>query len=510
MLIKDANWENEILYQIFPRSFYDSNGDKNGDFMGIIKKLDYLEKLGVTALWLNPIFISPTPHNYFPTDFFTTDPEFGTNEEFWELVDELHNRNMKILIDMETQYVPRNHIWFKDSYKNPESIYSKYLYYNDSQNSDPVFLSIVMPISEKKFKKIEFKEIIAMNLRNKVMKDFQKKIFTYWVDPLGDGSLTHGVDGFRMDHIMDDLDLAGKNTNLYKELWKPVVDSTKKIKKDIFYIAEPADWGKFDDELLSSTGMNALFDFNMCYSIKSFNVKKITTTIKERESVYDNGKYVGIFLENHDMDRFGSVVKSDRDKLRIGAACNILLKGIPILYSGQELGMTGKVNSWGNKSMHLPVRQAFKWSCKQNDDGNALWYDSDNYSTIFEDSTVPSYQEQVDDPDSLWNFYKKLITIRKASPALKSGTINIVPSNNKNVFAFVRQSDNLPKQNICVIINMHKKDLKVSLNLKKAGMNMVYNPKNLLNTNRKPNINLTKLNKCLLSLNPYEIMVLEL
>ena len=132
--VPESNPQAEVMYHVFQRSFYDSNGDGHGDLKGMTAKLDYLQQLGVNSLLLLPLYESEYYHNYFATDFEAIDKEYGSKEDFFELVQAAHRRGMKVYMDMETQYVTEDHIWWKESYGKPGSPYSDYIVYNDSAN----------------------------------------------------------------------------------------------------------------------------------------------------------------------------------------------------------------------------------------------------------------------------------------------------------------------------------------------------------------------------------------
>ena len=133
---QQPNWNDEIIYHVMPRSFYDSNGDLHGDLNGFVEKLDYLQTLGVTAILFTPLYESGFYHNYFPTDYEKIDPEYGTMQDYIHFVEEVHRRKMKFFMDMETQYVQSGHRWFDTSYQNPDSP-SDFVYYSDAENRYP-------------------------------------------------------------------------------------------------------------------------------------------------------------------------------------------------------------------------------------------------------------------------------------------------------------------------------------------------------------------------------------
>ncbi|MDZ7377333.1 MAG: alpha-amylase family glycosyl hydrolase, partial [candidate division KSB1 bacterium] len=147
-VVKSNSPESQVFYHIFLRSFYDSNGDGHGDLKGLEEKLDYLQELGITSVLITPLYHSDFYHNYFPIDFEEIDPEFGTKEDYFGLVKEMHRRGMKLIMDMEIHYVTEDHLWYKDSYQNPASPYSNHILYNDANNTDPE--SIIYNLTELK------------------------------------------------------------------------------------------------------------------------------------------------------------------------------------------------------------------------------------------------------------------------------------------------------------------------------------------------------------------------
>ncbi|HEY2581715.1 MAG TPA: alpha-amylase family glycosyl hydrolase, partial [Mucilaginibacter sp.] len=242
-IVKVNSPNNEVIYHMFQRSFYDSNGDLNGDFNGISEKLGYLQDLGVTSIMLVPVVESAFYHNYFSSDFDKTDPQYGTRQEFINLVKAIHKRGMKIYLDMETQYVTEDHIWFKDSYNNPKSPYSEYIVYNDAANLKPE--SIIFGITELYGYNGVKKRIALVNLNSKKVKDYNYKLFKSFVDPNNDGKFDDGVDGFRLDRMMDDLDGKGKLVNLFANFWAPLIDQLKAVNPKLKFVAEQANWASY-------------------------------------------------------------------------------------------------------------------------------------------------------------------------------------------------------------------------------------------------------------------------
>ncbi|HBD95029.1 MAG: hypothetical protein A2015_01475 [Spirochaetes bacterium GWF1_31_7] len=461
------DWNKEVFYQIFPRSFYDSNGDGHGDLNGITAKIPYLKELGITAIWLNPLYLSELYHNYFADDFYAIDTEFGSIDDLTNLCKELHKNQMKILIDMETHYITGNHPWFKDSFGNPKSRYSTWIRYNDVNNTDPE--SIIWNLTEIPSYDGKKVKVMTLNLLNPEVIEYQKKLFAFFLDPNADGDFTDGVDGFRMDHIMDNMDDKNQQTGLLEKLWKPVVDYTRGINPSLFYLVEPADWG-YGDDLLNISGFDCTFVMPPREAIMKMDGKKIMDTVKNYLNRKIDGKYQMIFIENHDLfPRYATISNGNIQKIKTGALLNITIPGIPCIYYGQEIGMKGKkITTLGNDGADILLRESFEWHRTVEGQGMAVWYQDHEYykkRSYLRDNDGISYEEQKNDSDSIFNYYRKLIEIRKSSNAIMKGDFVEIPvhgGKSNQVFSFLRTSG---IEKILVIVNPAEKNSRVNLDL---------------------------------------------
>jgi alpha-amylase len=441
----------EVMYHVFQRSFFDSNGDGHGDLKGMQQKLDYLKALGITTILLTPLYQSDFYHNYFATDFEAIDKEYGSFKEYRDLIGEVHKRKMKLYQDVEMQYVTGKHPWFKDFYKNPKSKYSSYLYYNDKLNEKPYFFWDVPEFTTYDNLK---EQIIVVNTKDPKVKEYTIKVLKYWMDPNGDGNFNDGVDGYRLDHMMDNLDNSGKLTNLFKDFWTPVLSDLRKVNPNIQIVAEQADWNSYGHEYFTKGSTDRVFAFRLKQAITSFDKKKIEAAADSTFLYNPAGKQQVVFIENHDTDRFASEPGMNLPKLKIGAALNILMGGIPSIYYGQELGMKGKREQHPTDGTDIPIREAFEWYAAETGPGMALWYkDSgpwwDNRNMKPNDGI--SLEEQEKDPNSLWSYYKQLIRMRKMHPALVYGTYNKVENSNNDVVSFNRTSK---EEKLLIVINL--------------------------------------------------------
>lgn len=428
----------EIFYQIFVRSFRDSNGDLNGDLRGIEDELGYLQGLGVTTLLLTPLYDSPVYHSYFANDFARIDPAYGTEADFRHLVRELHRRGMKIFLDEEVQYVTSEHEWYKDSLNNPGSRFSRYILYDGPGNTQPepgpYGLTLLPTYNGARV------VIATVNMHEPGVIEYQTRMFEHWMNPTGRAGQDDGVDGFRIDHMMDDLDNKGKLKDLFSVFWAPIFGKIRADDPRVRIVAEQWDWG-YGDDFLTRGNVDMVFAFPLRSAIVSFDKKQLSEAAERTWARTPRGKQQIVFIENHDTNRFASEVGGDPRRERVGAALNLLLRGIPLIYYGQELGMEGRqFRGWKSDANDIPVRQAFPWTATVGP-GIAVWYKDTgpwwNQSALAMGTSVSLDAEQ-GRPDSLLSYYKGLIALRRSHPEFVTGDQAIVGNDSAAVFSFVR------------------------------------------------------------------------
>jgi len=458
--------KDEVIYHIFQRSFYDSNGDGHGDLNGIRQKLDYLQQLGVTAVLLTPLYESVFYHNYFASDFKKIDPTYGTMQDYLALIRDLHKRGMKLYLDMETQYVTEDHIWWKDGVGNPKSKYSDYILYDDSAHKKPA--SIIFGLEGLKGYDGVYRKITTVNLNSPNVLDYNYHLFKFWMDPNNDGNFDDGVDGFRLDHMMDNLDAKPALPHLFTTFWKPLLGKLRKVNPKINIVAEQANWASLGIDYLKRGGVDRVFGFRMAFAIRSFDKTKLAAAADSTFMLTPKGKQQVIFIENHDTPRFSYGVDGDLSKLKIGAALNLLLGGIPSIYYGQELGMTGTNAKLGATDANdIPNRSAFEWYKSDAGTGMAYWYKmkgpwKDQFNTNDKPNDGVSLEEERNDPNSLWNFYRQMIALRKATPVIIHGAYKTLLNSSDKVYSFELHEGT---QNVVVAVNLSDKDQVVAIQL---------------------------------------------
>ncbi len=423
-----TRFDDEVFYHIFTRSMRDSNGDRQGDLKGIEQSLPYLQKLGVTSILLTPLYPSPFYHNYFASSFEGVDPEFGTMADYQSLVRAIHARGMKLYLDQEFQYVAYDHPWFKSALGNPASPYSDFFIFHGPNNTKPESAVFGITVAHR-FPGADT-GITTINLKSVKFQAWATDYLLGWVDPNRDGNFSDGVDGFRIDHMMDDLDNKHILTGLFDTFWKPLFARLRAANPKLNIIAEQYDWGDGAD-FLRRGGVDTAFAFPLTSAIRTFDKGKIANAIGQVDAAIPPGKHELVFVENHDMSRIASDPGITPEKLRTAATFMILLKGTPSIYYGQEIGMRGTTrDEYKSDEREIGAREAFEWSARVEAPGEAIWYKgSKTYWTerFAKDNDGVSVAEEDRDPKSLLNHYRRLLKLRAAHPALRTGSQRVLP-----------------------------------------------------------------------------------
>jgi glycosidase len=483
----------EIIYHVCQRSFYDSNGDLNGDLNGLREKLPYLQDLGVTSILLFPLYDSDCYHNYFADDFEKIDAEFGSMQDYITLVKEVHRCGMKIYLDMETQYVTSEHLWWKDAVGNLNSPYSDFLLFDDTAHLQPA--TMVFDLRFLKGYDGKIINVTTVNLKSQKVLDYNIALFSYFMDPNKDGKFDDGVDGFRLDHAMDHLDGKPTLTNLFAEFWKPLIMSLKQLNPSVNIVAEQANWADYGFEYFEKACIDRMFGFGLQQAILSYKKAEIIKNADVILGQTPEGKEQIVFVENHDMDRFASM-ETNINRQKLAISLMFLMGGIPSIYYGQEIGMKGKVYSFGNTDGNdIGRREAFDWYQDGQGEGMALWYKNsgawwDNANQKSNDGI--SLEEQQNNPNSMYQFYKQIIALRKQHTALSFGTYQNAENNSEQVLSFYRV---YKKEKILIVANLsdEKQVVQFSDQIKKA--------KNLRTKNEKFNQELM--------MEPFEVLVFQ-
>ncbi len=440
-------------YEIFVRSYADSNGDGIGDINGIINKLDTLEDFGVEGIWLTPIFKSPSYHKYDVTDYYNVDPEYGTNEDLKQLVEESHKRNIKVILDLPVNHTSKDHPWFKDIISNKDSKYKEY--YRITKNDDKSINLNSFALDHKSWNKLNENEsyyaifwegMPDLNFSNKNVRDEVKKIGKFWLNEVK-------IDGYRLDaayHIYGKGEYSDTvNTQDENILWwSEFRTSMQEINKNVYIVGETwvdasqiaKYYNVFDSNFNFAISEKGLVDAISSNDAKNF-ADKLNGIYKQYESITKN--YIDApFLSNHDQNRIANTLITIEQQ-KLAASVLLTLPGNPFIYYGEELGMRGS-------KPDEEIREPYLWG----DNTQTEWEEIRN------NLDTQTYEKQKNNKDSLYNYYKKWLKIRKENEALKYGDFNLIETGNNKIMAFKRT---YKSKSIIVVHNFSSSNEKVKI-----------------------------------------------
>lgn len=440
-----------VFYEIFVRSFADSNGDGIGDLNGITAKLDYLNQIGISGIWLTPIHPSPSYHGYDVEDYLSVKPEYGTMNDFEELVKKAKSLNIKIILDLVINHTSKTHPWFIDAISSQESRYRDYYLISPSDLVSSNISSGKIPMTQS-YISSQWHNISQGTSGYKYL-----GMFSDWMPDLNFGSIdtcevsapfkemveiskfwiAKGVSGFRLDavkHIYQN-EISEENPLFLKKFF----DSIKKERNDIYVVGENLS-GDYREVSPYYTGLPALFNFDawykLIYAIENSHAKWYPKDIVEMEASfrsYRNDAINVTKLSNHDEDRTLSRLGGDISKAKIAAAILLTISGSPYIYYGEEIGMLGMKNG-GDEN----VREPFLWSSIQSDNYRTKWRNP-LFST---ESSVRPLELQRNDKNSIFRVYEKFLKLRNTYQSLAYGEMRY-PSNldsyDKNFMVFFRE-----------------------------------------------------------------------
>jgi alpha-amylase len=451
-------WPHGVKYEIFVLAFADSNGDGKGDLNGITNKLDYLEELGINGIWLMPIMPSPSYHKYDVSDYKNIHAEYGTLDDFKELVKEAHSRDIKVIIDLVLNHTALDHPWFKRAQDPNDSTYRNYYIWNDRQSirdqiakkttsldSDNItqWHTVSGDTTQEHYYGFFSSHMPDLNFDNPNVRAEFVDIAKFWIEEMN-------VDGFRFDaakHIYPD-DRAWDS----HQFWKWYRTELEKIKPDIYLVGEV--YSLNSSEVGPYTkGLPSLFNFRLGRSIiNSLSTGRDVGLIYEYQRQLDSYRLISPefldapILTNHDQNRIGSELEGNIQKLKVAASLLLTLPGAPFIYYGEELGMLG-----AKPDEH--IREPFLWGSTRVE---TRWIES----TYNLPDKVASLEVQQDDKPSLWHHYKKMLRYRNTSPVLTYGDIKPINRLPVEVIGYTRTHQD---KNLLVFHNVSERDVSFTL-----------------------------------------------
>ena len=435
-------WEERVFYEIFVRSFYDSDGDGVGDIQGIIERLDYLndgnpsttDDLGVTGLWLMPVMESPSYHGYDVVDYYAIDQEYGTREDFEQLLAAAHERGMVVIVDMVLNHTSSQHAWFETAASDPDSAERDYYVWAD----DPAG-SGWHTIDGGTYFGIFWDQMPDLNFRNPAVTAEIHNISRFWLEEMG-------VDGFRLDaikHLVEDGSTY-ENTPETRQWMAEYNAFLKTINPQFMTVGEVWSNTYESSQYVEDGGVDLTFDFEIAKGIISSargNRRNAQSTIHTALEQYPNQQFA-TFITNHDQNRAINQLVNDPARAKVAATLLLTSPGVPFVYYGEEIGMTGQ-------KPDEKIRTPMQWSAEL----NAGFTTATPWIELTAEWPERNVATLAARPDSLLSHYRALIHLRNQYPALNSGDWAVVESNENKVYAHLRTTED---HAALIIINIGK------------------------------------------------------
>ncbi|WP_266156653.1 alpha-amylase family glycosyl hydrolase [Dyella silvatica] len=433
-----------VYYEIFVRSWFDSNGDGVGDLNGVTAKLDYLQQLGVSGIWLMPINPSPSYHGYDVTDYQNIQPEYGNLQDFQRLLAEAHKRGIEVIIDLVVNHTSDRHPWFQAALNRKDPHHDWYTWAGPktdlramSAAGGPAWHDVGTAPAPAQHYLGDFAAAMPdLNYDQPAVRQAVIRIGRFW--------LQQGVDGFRLDaarHIYDDLQTdTGKPVTVRKNIvwWTEFRQALSTVKPDSYLVGEVTQ-PSIEQLQPYLKPLGSVFDFPLAEQlIKCADRERdsgIGALLERIDHAYRSAagnrpgpSYVGDapFLSNHDQERVISQLHGNAQHMRMAAAMLLTLPGRPFIYYGEELGVPGH-------KPDLQLRQPLRWQRAANAPGQTHWQGP----LAAEDHGISVEAEQAD-PDSLWSYYSRLIHWRMQVSALRDGSVRNYAVDQAGIVAYER------------------------------------------------------------------------
>lgn len=448
-------WRTAVFYEIFVRSFYDTDGNGIGDFNGITAKLDYLQDLGITAIWLMPIHPSPSYHGYDVLNYYAVNPQYGSMDDFKNLLNEAHKRDIRIIIDLVINHTSSQHPWFKDSNASIDSAYRDFYVWSDSPGAGSWHQG-----QNGYYYGFFWSGMPDLNYTNPAVTDAMYKINDYWLNKIG-------VDGFRIDAVKHLIEEDGKleNTPPTHAWLQEYYKAYKSNNPQAYTIGEVYGAGSSVVKQYTGTELDHIFNFEMATgivnSVNNGASSGITSAVKF--ALMDTPDYnYATFLTNHDQNRVMSVFNGNVDKAKVASFLMLTLPGTPYIYYGEEIGMQGKKP---DEDIRLPMQ----WSA----DEFAGFSTVEPWRALPADYTQTNVEAQTGDATSLLEHYRALIQLRKTHPTLQTADILLLDAGNSGIFATLRSDTNGIYLVLANITDETISDYQIDLNAAELATNIV-------------------------------------
>ena len=447
---QEKQWANNgVCYEIFVRSFYDSDGDGIGDINGLTQKLDYVNdgnpasktSLGANCIWLMPVAQSPSYHGYDVTNYYEVNRDYGTTADFKRFMSEAHKRGIRVLVDMVLNHTSSDHPWFQSAALDSASPYRDWYIWSPVQKTNPNWGAPIWhhaPYRNEYYYGLFWSGMPDLNLSNPAVKAETQKIARYWLTEMG-------VDGFRLDaaaHFIESGDTV-MNASGNNPWLREYEAGVKGISPNAFTIGEvtyesPDVIARYYPDQLDSYFSfpiaNALID-----AVRTGSAAKLMPALADADHRFPAGRW-SPFLRNHDQTRTMTELKSDFARAKLAAGLLLTLPGFPFVYYGEEIGMTGN-----KPDPRLRTPMHWKRAANVGFTTGAPW------EPLQADSMTANVEAQEGDSTSLLNTYRALIHLRANNPAIGSGDFIPLATGNDGVAAWLRTNGS---RNVLVVANL--------------------------------------------------------
>lgn len=515
--MKKQWWKKAVAYQVYPRSFKDSNGDGIGDIQGVIQKLDYIKDLGTDVIWMSPIYQSPNDDNgYDISDYHDIMAEFGAMEDFDELLAEVHKRGMRLIMDLVINHTSDEHEWFIESRSSKDNPYRDYYIWHPGNpdgspinNWESIFGGPVWEYDEQSkeyYMHVFSKKQPDLNWENSEVREKLYEMVNWWLDK--------GIDGFRVDAISHIKKKEGYPSlpNPFNKRVVPSFDghmnqpgidlflsefAERTIKNyDVMTVGE-ANGVRIEDADRWVGEENGYFDMIFQFehlglwgsNDDQLDIHQLKDVMTRWQKGLEGRGWNALFIENHDLARSVSTWGDDTNLRKTSAKAlatfYFFMQGTPFIYQGQEIGMTNvqfhsieEYNDVSLKNLYAEEIEngkthdeimAYIWKNGRDNSRTPMQWNNEpqaGFTTgtpwMGVNSNYPdiNVEQSLNDPDSIYHYYKKMIEMRKTTPTLIYGNYELIAKEHNKVYAYLRSYENVE---YVVIVNMFNEDTELDL-----------------------------------------------
>ncbi len=505
---KKTWWKEAVVYQIYPRSFQDSNGDGVGDLQGIIQRLDYIQSLGVDAVWLNPIYKSPNDDGgYDISDYYEIQPEFGSLKDFDELLSGLHTRGIKLIMDLVLNHSSDEHHWFEQSQKSKDNPHRDYYFWKPGKNEGPpnnwpsFFGGSAWQMDEatgEYYLHLFSKKQPDLNWENPRLRIEVQGLMKFWLDK--------GVDGLRLDvisAISKRIDFPDTDTPDFNETIRKYYANGPRLKEFIGEARKEV-WDKYDvmtvgegpgitpqnalDYLDEDRGLNMIFHFGHMFMDQGaggrfdpipWTMSDFKKVFKTWDEAFEKKGWGSVFLGNHDFPRMVSRWGNDKEYWEKSSKLLITLllsmRGTPFIFQGDEIGMTNTklntvaeskdietLNGWCEaqkrgvsetdflKAANYAGRDNARTPLQWNSEGQAGFTTGRSWMEVNPNWKDINVDTQNSDANSILNYFRRVVSVRKKYAVLTYGSYSQIETEHEYLFSFVREME---KEKLLIMLN---------------------------------------------------------